>query len=37
MSCAFRTEKVRQELVDVGVSEAVVGIGLEVTVKERQG
>ena len=33
----FQDGKVRQELVDVGVSEVVVGSGLEVTVQEQQG
>ena len=33
----FQDGKVRQDLVDVGVSEVVVGSGLEVTVQEQQG
>ena len=33
----FQDGKVRQVHVDVGVSEVVVGIGLEVTVHEQQG
>ena len=33
----FQDGKVRQEHVDVGVSEVVVGSGLEVTGKEQQG
>ena len=31
----FQDGKVRQDHVDVGVSEVAVGIGLEVTVQER--
>ena len=33
----FQVGKMRQEVVDVKVSEVVVGSGLEVTVKEQQG
>ena len=37
MSCAFRTGKIRQDHVDGLVNEVVVGIGLEVDVREQQG
>ena len=36
LTCAVRSGKVRQEIVDVKVNEVVVGNGLKVTVKERQ-
>ena len=37
VSCAFRTGKIRQDHVDLLVNEVVVGIGLEVDVREQQG
>ena len=34
-TCSFQVGKVRQEVVDVTVSEVVVGSGFEMTVKEQ--